>query len=183
MDSDYLGQPLTQGRTGRKVLFLDIDGVLNSHRTAIAFGSMFGVDKLDPIAVKLVRGIVDAADACVVLSSSWRLIHDFRELGKQLDLPIIDKTPSMLGPRGREIKAWLDGHPECTQYAIVDDDGDMLPEQMPYFVKTHMHDGFTWACAEKLSEILCVRIFDVNRGAPLAAEGRTLQWEEAPGTP
>ena len=159
-----------------KVLFLDIDGVLNSHRTAIAFGGMFGVDKLDPIAVRLVRGIVDTADACVVLSSSWRLTHDFRELGKQLDLPMIDRTPSLVGPRGKEIKAWLDGHPECTRYAIVDDDGDMLPEQTPYFVQTNMREGFTWASAERLCEVLGVRIYDVNRGRPLAAEGRTLQW-------
>ena len=39
--------------------------------------------------------------------------------------------------RGDEIKDWLDKHPEVTDYAILDDDSDMLPEQ---FVKFHHCD-------------------------------------------
>jgi hypothetical protein len=39
--------------------------------------------------------------------------------------------------RGDEIKDWLDAHPEVTDYAILDDDSDMLPEQ---FVKFHHCD-------------------------------------------
>lgn len=160
-----------------KVLFLDIDGVLNCHRTAIAFGGMFGTGVLDPIALRLVRGICKQAGASIVLSSSWRLHHNFKALGAELDLPMIDATPSMLGPRGKEIAAWLAAHPEVTTYAIVDDDADMLPEQMPYCVKTHMQNGLTWDCANKLAELFGIKIFDVNRAVPLRSEGRTLQWD------
>ena len=39
--------------------------------------------------------------------------------------------------RGEEIQDWLDKHPEVTDYAILDDDSDMLPEQ---FVKFHHSD-------------------------------------------
>jgi hypothetical protein len=39
--------------------------------------------------------------------------------------------------RGEEIKDWLDNHPEVEDYAILDDDSDMLPEQ---FVKFHHSD-------------------------------------------
>jgi len=39
--------------------------------------------------------------------------------------------------RGDEIKDWLDKHLEVTDYAILDDDSDMLPEQ---FVKFHHCD-------------------------------------------
>ena len=39
--------------------------------------------------------------------------------------------------RGDEIKDWLDKHPEVEDYAILDDDSDMLPEQ---FVKFHHSD-------------------------------------------
>lgn len=35
--------------------------------------------------------------------------------------------------RGEEIKEWLDKHPEVTDYAILDDDSDMLPEQFKKF--------------------------------------------------
>jgi hypothetical protein len=41
--------------------------------------------------------------------------------------------------RGDEIKDWLDKHPEVTDYAILDDDSDMLPEQ---FVKFHHCDSW-----------------------------------------
>lgn len=35
--------------------------------------------------------------------------------------------------RGEEIKEWLDKHPEVTDYAILDDDSDMLEEQFEKF--------------------------------------------------
>ena len=39
--------------------------------------------------------------------------------------------------RGEEIQDWLDNHPEVEDYAILDDDSDMLPEQ---FAKFHHSD-------------------------------------------
>ena len=39
--------------------------------------------------------------------------------------------------RGQEIQEWLDQHPEVEDYAILDDDSDMLPEQ---FAKFHHSD-------------------------------------------
>jgi hypothetical protein len=39
--------------------------------------------------------------------------------------------------RGQEIQEWLDKHPEVEDYAILDDDSDMLPEQ---FCKFHHCD-------------------------------------------
>ena len=41
--------------------------------------------------------------------------------------------------RGDEIKDWLDKHPEVEDYAILDDDSDMLPEQ---FMKFHHCDAW-----------------------------------------
>ena len=41
--------------------------------------------------------------------------------------------------RGEEIQEWLNQHPEVTDYAILDDDSDMLPEQ---FKKYHNCDGW-----------------------------------------
>lgn len=41
--------------------------------------------------------------------------------------------------RGEEIQEWLDNYPEVTDYAILDDDSDMLPEQ---FKKYHNCDGW-----------------------------------------
>lgn len=177
----------TEKEAPSKVLFLDIDGVLNSHRTAIAFGGMpFRVHRdramFDEVAIRLIAGIVKAAGAGIVLSSSWRLSDSrWADIGPALGLPIFDRTPSMLGPRGREIGAWLEAHPEVDTYAIVDDDPDMLPDQLPFFVQTDMHDGLTWTKAVRLADLLGVRIFDVNRGARMPVPAATaLQWDDAP---
>lgn len=164
-----------------KVIFLDIDGVLNSHRSAVAFGGMpFDAHahrgRFDEIAVRLIGGIAEVANAKIVLSSSWRNDVNWQQIGPALGLTILDRTPSMLGPRGKEIAAWLSSNPDVEAYAIVDDDGDMLPEQMPYFVHTNMTDGFTWGCALKLAALMGINIYDVRRGQPLPPVGKTLDW-------
>ncbi len=45
--------------------------------------------------------------------------------------------------RGEEIKDWLDLHPEVIDYAILDDDNDMLPEQMDKFHHSDPYYGLT----------------------------------------
>lgn len=110
-----------------KVLFLDIDGVLNSHRSCYALGGFpHGFDKVhrarfDEVAVALVRDVCRETDCSIVLSSSWRIIHSVHECANGLDLPIFDATPTTPGIRGNQIKEWLTAHPEVVQYAIVDD--------------------------------------------------------------
>lgn len=134
-----------------RILFLDLDGVLNSRRTCMAFGDFphgldpLAVAKFDPVGLALVRHFCRATGARVVLSSSWRILHPWREVGEALQLPIIDATPRLAGPRGQEIAAWLAAHPEVEQWAILDDDGDMLPEQLPRFVHTRHDEGLVWA--------------------------------------
>lgn len=151
-----------------KVLFLDIDGVLNSHRSAYAFGGFpYDVDahrdRFDEVAIGLVRNICKAAGAQIVLSSSWRTDKNWTRIGEALNLPITDRTPSLAGPRGEEIEAWLSTHPEVECYAILDDDSDMLDEQLPFFVKTTHQDGLTFGLAEKLSALLGTTAGDALR--------------------
>lgn len=143
-----------------KVLFLDIDGVLNSHRSCLAFrGYPHGfhkddMAKFDHVAVSLIRRLCREVDCSIVLSSSWRIIHQVIEVANGLDLPIFDRTHSDGSHRGTQIKDWLDAHPEVTHYAIVDDDSDMLDEQAPCFVRTNANDGLTLNDYSKLKAIL-----------------------------
>ena len=140
-----------------RVIFLDIDGVLNSVKTCVATGGypmeLTQRSGFDWIAIRLLQRLCDSSGIQVVLSSAWRLHHDFRDVAKTFDLPIIDRTPSLLGCRGDEIQYWLDNHAEVTHYAILDDDSDMLPQQKPYFVHTSGFEGFTWANYVRLCEI------------------------------
>lgn len=151
-----------------KVLFLDIDGVLNSARTCVAFGGPLiggfphGFDEtnmrlFDHAAIGLVRKLCHETGASIVLSSSWRIIHSVHECANGLDLPIFDQTPSLNHRgriRGEEIMAWLAAHPEVTRYAIVDDDSDMLEVQIPFFVQTDFKEGLSFANYESLQCLL-----------------------------
>lgn len=166
-----------------KIVFLDIDGVLNSTRTCVAHGGYpFDFDEkdmaqFDHTAIALVRGIVKAAGAQVVLSSAWRITHAFSDVARAFDMPIIDRTPSLCGCRGDEIKSWLGDHPEVERYAIIDDSGDMLAEQTPFFVQTDMHEGFLWRDAEKLAGLLGLEsAYEASPGRT-RAPGFALAWE------
>lgn len=143
-----------------KVLFLDIDGVLNSKRTCVAFDgyphSFDGRDmeRFDHVAINLVRELCKVTDCSVVLSSDWRLSSTVHEAANALDLPIIDRTPLLRGCRGLEINAWLAEHPEIETYAIVDDNDGMLESQLTRFVKTDEEFGLTLRDFVDLKRIL-----------------------------
>ena len=133
-----------------KVLFLDIDGVCNSEETLKRSGG--GMLGIDPLLAFIVGKITLAVpELKVVLSSSWRHFPEGRNQVHAKVVPIHDVTGSepyddLEHPhtqRGREIQRWLNAHPEVTHYAIVDDDSDMLPEQMPHFFQTSWKVGIT----------------------------------------
>jgi hypothetical protein len=135
-----------------KILFLDIDGVLNC-ATSNFSGNGFPID---PYMAILVDRIIQATGCKVVLSSSWK--HHPRGIEEvSRFVPIIDKTGDEPGIRGNEIKAWLDRQEVksdffVSRYAILDDDSDMLPDQ-PLF-KTSWKEGLTQEIANKVIEHL-----------------------------
>lgn len=144
-----------------KVLFLDIDGVLNSRRSQMAFGayphdfSAKGMACFDMVAVALVRRICRVSGCSIVLSSDWRYTTTAHAAANALDLPIMGSTPQLAGSRGLEINAWLNEHPEVTHYAIVDDIAAMLPSQQANFVQTDDAYGLTLRDMNDLIGILC----------------------------
>lgn len=154
-----------------KILFLDIDGVLNSSRTAVIHGtkpdgtltglgyphdlSLKSMRKFDPIAIGLIRQLCYETNCKIVLSSTWRISFAVEECTKAFNLPFIDKTPKVLfGRRGLEIQEWLEKHSDILKYAIVDDDSDMLESQLPYFVKVDGTEGLSYKNYQSLKEIL-----------------------------
>jgi hypothetical protein len=159
-----------------RILFLDVDGVVNSTKTCVAFGGYphdirpQDLPMFDTAAIALLQRLCDSAGIQVVLSSAWRLSHDFKAVGEAFGLPIIDRTPALPGPRGEEIAFWLHQHPEVTQYAILDDDPDMLEEQKGRFVRTNGREGLTWEAFEALCEL-----FGEN---PYAGEPRKRNWRD-----
>jgi hypothetical protein len=143
----------------RKVLFLDIDGVLNSVRSAIAYNGYPYItrshDKFDDIAVTLIRNLCAQYGYEIVLSSTWRLDNNWFKLKDILKLPIIDKTPYLLSEdRGKEIDMWLRLHPGVKTFVIIDDDSDMLEEQKSRFIQTCNREGFRLSDYDKMKKLM-----------------------------
>jgi hypothetical protein len=172
-----------------RVLFLDIDGVLNSHRTCVAFGGFphnptpEQVAQLDPVALAMLRNVCAVAGLSVVVSSSWRVLNDWDAIGRGFGLPTIGETPRLSGIRGEEIAAWLAAAPApVLDYAIIDDDSDMLPDQMARFVHCRGFDGFLWDDFEKLCNLFNLSPFDCTTKrarAALADQGLSCNFIDA----
>lgn len=154
-----------------KIIFLDIDGVVSvlANRWELSEKHM-----------RRVKRICDETGAKIVISSSWRwesvdmtllkIYERCRDLMKNCgeDLPVDDShflfnkdivigVTERMGPasRGKEIKKWLDEHPEVERYVILDDDTfDMLPEQKPCLIQTDWAAGIEDADVKRAVEIL-----------------------------
>jgi hypothetical protein len=131
-----------------KVLFLDIDGVVNCRTTVQRFQGLRGID---PSLALLVRRITLAVtDLRVVLSSSWRNFPAGRREVEIQVVPIFDTTPPRKGKRGDEIQAWLDGHPEVEKYAIIDDSSDWREDQRHQLFLTTDEIGITETIVQRI---------------------------------
>lgn len=142
------------------VIFLDVDGVLNSHhwykknhkkhpekcRTDTA---------IDPRYVRNLKKIIKRTGAKVVLSATCRVsvrtnkTHYLRKIFKEYGIEIYDYTPYTGMERGIDIQEWLNHH-LVNHIVILDDDSDMC-HLMEYLVKTNNGPCKLWYFNEGLS--------------------------------
>jgi hypothetical protein len=142
----------TKSESVMKVLFLDVDGVLNTFKTG-------GLYTLTKTKLKLLQEIVEATDCKIVLSSTWRKDdYAFRKLIKALSyrgMTIMSKTPVIYsGPRGLEIANWIVENGNVDRYAILDDNSDMLDNQLRNFFQTDGDYGLTKTIAHRIIQHL-----------------------------
>jgi hypothetical protein len=113
-----------------KVIFLDIDGVLNCKKTANPRMLPYVVDRR---LLARFKQLLERTGAKVVLSSTWRYDPAGLFSAKYWGIPFIGITPDMpKRPRRDEIRAWLKKHPKVTRFAVIDDEDDELDE-LPLF--------------------------------------------------
>lgn len=135
--------------TTRRVIFLDIDGVLAPIRRWDRYGD------LDPACIQVLNEIVAHGAADVVVSSTWRYGKTAAELQEILQDEgflgsVIDTTPvgAPGTSRGEEIAAWLAGH-DVSGYVIIDDHVD-VGELRTHLVQTHPAHGLQAADAPRV---------------------------------
>jgi hypothetical protein len=155
-----------------KVIFLDIDGVLNYDKWYVSKEYQVLQESenveldIDPKCAERINNICNETGAKIVISSEWRLSW----YGTTMRLVrgginpeyILDKTPERIWvtipgfdhSRGAEINDWLDFHPECKKYVIIDDRTDFKNNQQPYFVHVNPHIGLTDELMNKAINIL-----------------------------
>ena len=130
----------------RRILFLDVDGVLN--RTGYRPAESLGLRSwIEPELAARLADVLEATGAEVVLSSDWRRGRELDHLRDELNAAGIRcaslaATPVLGGARWLEIEAWMSEHGfDLDSVVIVDDGYDMGPLARR-FVRTSPLNGF-----------------------------------------
>lgn len=159
-----------------KVIFLDVDGVLNSEedlRVRVENGTRQGLlyAEVEDRPLALLKKLVDKSGAKIVVSSSWRIGCErsgresifgaglYNKLVKRLadyDLEPFDITPSLSNKqRGDEIREWMQNcNEDIESFVILDDDNDMCEFVGTNLVLTDYKYGLTEELVEKALKIL-----------------------------
>ena len=138
------------------ILFLDFDGVLVTDRCQMQLWETKGTLRdehgalFDPECVKCLKEIIDATDADIVVSSTWKMemgLEGILRMWRDRDMPgkVIGVTPD-IDPihRGDEIAEWLDSYGEDCRFAIIDDTpftDFFREEQLPHLFKVDERIG------------------------------------------
>lgn len=155
-------------RTTRKVIFLDIDGVINSGNNMEINARLKRTEEtmyFDPVCMKLLKELVEDTGADLILSSDWRFpdeqtksICHLQNLMKRLadyEIGLAGQTGKALIWRNDEINEWLQAHPEVESYVILDDVNDNFEgENLKRLVLTDEVIGLTAEDIAKAARIL-----------------------------
>lgn len=138
-----------------KVIFLDVDGVLNHGKQ---------IEKVEDNKIELLNQIVKRTNAEIVLSSDWRYWLDTddedvilleRKLGS-VGIDIMSSTPiTKHGYRGAEIYQWINewAGEKIEKFVILDDRDDMKP-YMNRLIQTSFNLGLQEKHVKKAIQLL-----------------------------
>ena len=136
------------------IIFLDVDGVLNSirglketyYQTKRPYS---GYDyPFDVRCMYNLKYLVDTTNSYIVVTSTWRkdeigrnvLLAELNKYG--LSDRVIGYTNILHKPRGEEIKDYLSNLGMDVNYIIIDDDSDFIGLE-EHLIKTNFMDGLT----------------------------------------
>ena len=153
-----------------KIIFLDIDGVLNSRNTDETF---MGIPFVSEDKILLLKEIIGATGSEIVLSSSWRLgwVKKEKSITTGMDVWYFDALKEKLnefgidffgytddlGHRGFEITRWLKNHAQeqIESYIVIDDmDARELIPHENRLVQTATSYGLTESEVEEAISLL-----------------------------
>lgn len=157
-------------KTPPKIIFLDIDGVLNNevdgdnHKELV---SDYG--HYSERCVRLLNELTSSTGVKIVLSSTWRLGRTleqiklmFTEMGIRAEcIGLTDDYNNGYTFRGNEILKWIKDPEDLVgfyhkyrSYVILDDDSDMLLWQKNNYVNCDPYTGITYRTVARAKAIL-----------------------------
>lgn len=103
-----------------KVIFCDVDGVLNSDDF---IDSVKGSQDIDIKTILLLKRAVGETGAKIVMDTSFRYTKLFLKVQEMLlqNGIMFDKTPFIDNERGKEIKQYLSERKDIEDYILLDD--------------------------------------------------------------
>lgn len=118
------------------VVFLDVDGVLNSYPYNERQEINGEHNEISDYHLQRLAEIVKPFNAKIVLSSTWKTLRDFdnpdaKKMWNYLvdslaryNMEIYDITPTVKGKRPLEIKTWLESQENCREihWVSIEDD-------------------------------------------------------------
>lgn len=164
------------------VLFLDIDGVVNTlmiykdpvdgKHNRKHEGYYFDLCYPSDLRVSNTQAVLWLDKIChdfnlkIVISSVWRYdyeaaVESLYNSGLSRDIEVIGKTPRLDSIRGDEIQAYLDEHPEIKKFVILDDDADM-GHLIKYLVQTDIDAGINRGTLWRVGKVLDEEFNDLN---------------------
>jgi len=109
-----------------KIIFLDIDGVLNTRTTCT---KSFLNHTFDAEPIRVLNEILKLTCTNIVISSTWRMGKNVQKLQNiftknNIIGDVVGLTPIINNNKGREeeIQKYLDDHSNITSFIIIDDD-------------------------------------------------------------
>ena len=157
-----------------KIIFLDIDGVLNNslevdeHKQVYLGEDYQGL--YSPRCVERLNKLIEATSAKIVLSSTWRIGLNLEQVQEIMDIMgiscevigITDYLVERYNFRGNEIYKWIKDNSKVysidefdyRSFVILDDDTDMLMWQKDNYVNCDPEIGMTDRTVAKATAIL-----------------------------
>jgi len=154
------------------VLFLDMDGVINSTKFEKDYFKENGVrlngfDIVNPIMVYRINKLIEEFDLKIVWSSDWRYYHtDLEDSRKTLastgiladrliGITPMDDKGIYFPQRNDEILYYIKNHDDIDFCLIIDDrkDAEVFGVENCFFINTTMEYGFTRELYEKARKI------------------------------
>jgi hypothetical protein len=153
-----------------KIIFLDIDGVLNCKDTPNPRNFPYIVD---PDLLANLNELLRRTGAEIVLSSSWRTDPVGLLAAKYHGIPFTDVCPDMPEvSRCDEMLKWLSAHQEVPRYVVIDDESDGL-DDLPLFQPSNK-TGLTMDIVEGVERYLKGETEETMRQPALVRLGQNI---------